>query len=183
MDFESIYNAALEYFNCKKMSELAKKLGTNQSSLSGLKSRNAVGNLIQKIYTTDPDALSFIFSNASKIEHEIHNKELEEATSDLFNAITRADYTWNYIAIRKLIETWIKPLTNKIDSISMDHFGCDLSLTLEEIENYDPNLLDIFDEEVLLGLRSDDIFDEKPKKTPTSTSVMERLKKSKKEDS
>ena len=53
----------LDFYNIKTITELAEKLSTTQSIISGWKSRQAFGTLIEKVSQVDENALYYIFDN------------------------------------------------------------------------------------------------------------------------
>ena len=68
------------YYEVTTLTELANKLKTTQSTISGWKSRNAIGSIIEKVLEIDENALYFVFKVDSKIETTV-SEEL------LFNSI------------------------------------------------------------------------------------------------
>ncbi|WP_320035761.1 hypothetical protein [Halarcobacter sp.] len=60
------------YFNVKNTTELATVLNTQQSTISGWKSRNAIGTLLEKLATIDENALYFLFKESEEPSHNIY---------------------------------------------------------------------------------------------------------------
>ena len=69
MNIEILINKLLNYYQLKTLNELAIKLDTTQSTISGWKARNAIGALTDTVANKDPEALEYIFSNNSKSQH------------------------------------------------------------------------------------------------------------------
>ena len=66
---EKAIDRLIEYFKIKTISDLAIKLDTTQSTISGWKARNAIGALTDTVANKDPEALEYIFTNNSKSQH------------------------------------------------------------------------------------------------------------------
>ena len=69
MNIEILINKLLNYYQLKTLNELAIKLDTTQSTISGWKARNAIGALTDTVANKDPEALEYIFTNNSKSQH------------------------------------------------------------------------------------------------------------------
>ena len=69
MNIEILINKLLNYYQLKTLNELAIKLDTTQSTISGWKARNAIGALTDTVANKDPEALQYIFTNNSKSQH------------------------------------------------------------------------------------------------------------------
>ncbi len=73
MNIDILIKKLLNYYNLKTLNDLADKLETTQSTISGWKSRNAIGALTDTVANKDPDALEYIFSNNSTIINQNNN--------------------------------------------------------------------------------------------------------------
>lgn len=80
MNAETLIKKLSNYYEVTTLTELANKLKTTQSTISGWKSRNAIGSIIDKVLEIDENALYFVFKVDSKIETTV-SEEL------LFNSI------------------------------------------------------------------------------------------------
>ena len=67
---EKAIDRLIEYFKIKTISDLAIKLDTAQSTISGWKARNAIGALTDTIASKDLKALEYIFANSSSKDIE-----------------------------------------------------------------------------------------------------------------
>lgn len=59
----------MEYYHVKSITELAEKLNTSQSTISGWRSRNAIGALTSTVAAVDEEALSHIFASKAQINN------------------------------------------------------------------------------------------------------------------
>jgi len=66
LNIEILINNLMDYYHVKSITELAEKLKTSQSTISGWRSRNAIGALTSTVASVDEEALSHIF--ASKVQ-------------------------------------------------------------------------------------------------------------------
>ena len=69
MNIELLIVKLINYYKIKTLNELAIKLDTTQSTISGWKARNAIGALTDTVANKDPEALEYIFTNNSKSQH------------------------------------------------------------------------------------------------------------------
>ena len=69
MNIEILIGKLLKYYQIKTLNDLAIKLDTTQSTISGWKARNAIGALTDTVANKDPEALEYIFTNNSKSQH------------------------------------------------------------------------------------------------------------------
>ena len=69
MNIEILINKLLNYYQLKTLNELAIKLDTTQSTISGWKARNAIGALTDTVANKDPEALEYIFANNHKSQN------------------------------------------------------------------------------------------------------------------
>lgn len=63
MNIEILIGKLLNYYQIKTLNELAIKLDTTQSTISGWKARNAIGALTDTVANKDPEVLEYIFSS------------------------------------------------------------------------------------------------------------------------
>lgn len=63
MNIELAIERLLDFYNIKTITELAEELSTTQSTISGWKSRQAFGALIEKVLHINENALYYIFDN------------------------------------------------------------------------------------------------------------------------
>ena len=67
MNIEILIGKLLKYYQIKTLNDLAIKLDTTQSTISGWKARNAIGALTDTVANKDPEALEYIFSSNSNV--------------------------------------------------------------------------------------------------------------------
>ncbi|MFA9240416.1 MAG: helix-turn-helix domain-containing protein [Candidatus Paceibacteria bacterium] len=82
MDIEIALEKLLNFYNIKTLTQLADKLNTNQSTISGWRSRQAFGTLIEKVLQVDEQALFYIFNNEL-----INDSNLKISEEVLINSI------------------------------------------------------------------------------------------------
>jgi hypothetical protein len=63
LDVELIIDRLLQHYEINTISELAVRLNSSQSTISGWKSRNSIGAIVDKLNEIDPKLLSLVFSN------------------------------------------------------------------------------------------------------------------------
>ena len=61
IDIELLIKRLLAFYNIKTLTDLATKLDTTQSTISGWKSRNAIGTLVDILIIKEPKILSDLF--------------------------------------------------------------------------------------------------------------------------
>jgi len=69
MNIELLIVKLINYYKIKTLNELAIKLDTTQSTISGWKARNAIGALTDTVANKDPEALEYIFANNHKSQN------------------------------------------------------------------------------------------------------------------
>lgn len=62
MNIEILISKLLDFYQIKTLNDLAVKLNTTQSTISGWKARNAIGALTDTVANKDPKALEYIFT-------------------------------------------------------------------------------------------------------------------------
>lgn len=82
MNIEILINKLIEYYNVKTITELAIKLDTTQSTISGWRARNAIGALADKVASIDSQALSFIFASSSQKIEDNHGQVAQNVNGD-----------------------------------------------------------------------------------------------------
>ena len=80
MNIELLIVKLINYYKIKTLNELAIKLDTTQSTISGWKARNAIGALTDTVANKDPEALEYIFANSSKSQNigSIRNSNISQ---------------------------------------------------------------------------------------------------------
>ena len=101
----------IEYFEIKTISDLAVKLDIAQSTISGWKSRNAIGALVDVIASKDLKALEYIFKNEN-IDYSRNN-----ASQNIMKSEPNIDEN-----ILKLVDTLCSfaKTNNKFDELKKD---------------------------------------------------------------
>lgn len=69
MNIEILIGKLLNYYQIKTLNDLAIKLDTTQSTISGWKARNAIGALTDTVANKAPEALEYIFSSTPNINN------------------------------------------------------------------------------------------------------------------
>ncbi|MFW3399590.1 hypothetical protein [Aliarcobacter butzleri] len=69
MNFETFFNKLLNFYNVKTITDLADKLNVTRSTVQGWKNRQAVGTVLEFLFTNEPSSLEYIFTNNSKSQH------------------------------------------------------------------------------------------------------------------
>ncbi len=69
MNFETFFDKLLNFYNVKTVTDLADKLNVTRSTVQGWKNRQAVGTVLEFLFTNEPSSLEYIFSNNSKSQH------------------------------------------------------------------------------------------------------------------
>lgn len=63
MEFTSFFDKLLVFYKVKSVTDLADKLNVTRSTVSGWKSRQAVGAILEYLFNNDLKALHYIFGN------------------------------------------------------------------------------------------------------------------------
>ena len=125
MNIDTLIRKLLNYYNLKTLNELADKLETTQSTISGWKSRNAIGALTDTVANKAPEALEYIFRSEN-----IHN--FQNSTNVIgqdFSNNSNAHHTQNIGNKMNIDENILKLLdtlysfaktNNKIDELKTD---------------------------------------------------------------
>ncbi|WP_148624266.1 hypothetical protein [Aliarcobacter cryaerophilus] len=88
MNIELLIVKLINYYKIKTLNELAIKLDTTQSTISGWKARNAIGALTDTVANKDPEALEYIFANSSKSQNigSIRNSNISQDVHTQMNS-------------------------------------------------------------------------------------------------
>lgn len=78
MNIEMLIMKLLSYYQIKTLNDLAIKLDTTQSTISGWKARNAIGALTDTVANKDPKALEFIFTDNSKFSNNVNEIKIND---------------------------------------------------------------------------------------------------------
>ncbi|WP_066356353.1 helix-turn-helix domain-containing protein [Aliarcobacter skirrowii] len=73
MEFTSFFDKLLAFYKVKSVTDLADKLNVTRSTVSGWKSRQAIGAILEYLFNNDLKALHYIFSNNSTIINQNNN--------------------------------------------------------------------------------------------------------------
>ncbi|MDY0180580.1 helix-turn-helix domain-containing protein [Aliarcobacter skirrowii] len=125
MNIDTLIRKLLNYYNLKTLNELADKLETTQSTISGWKSRNAIGALTDTVANKAPEALEYIFRSEN-----IHNfQNSTNVVGQDFSNNSNAHHTQNIGNKMNIDENILKLLdtlysfaktNNKIDELKTD---------------------------------------------------------------
>lgn len=63
MNFESLFDKILIFYNVKTVTDLADKLKVTRSTVSGWKNRQATGAILEFLFNNDLKALQYIFNS------------------------------------------------------------------------------------------------------------------------
>jgi len=88
LNIEILIKKLTDFYEIKTITELAEKLGTNQSTISGWRSREALGALVEKINSVNPDLLPYLFeenTNNQKIENNNGQNALNVSGDQNYN--------------------------------------------------------------------------------------------------
>jgi len=66
LNIEILIDKLIDYYNINTITELAEKLNTSQSTISGWKARNAIGAMTEKVAKNDEKALEAIFTKSTQ---------------------------------------------------------------------------------------------------------------------
>ena len=69
MNFETFFDKLLNFYKVKTVTDLADKLNVTRSTVQGWKNRQAVGTVLEFLFTNEPLSLEYIFANNSKSQH------------------------------------------------------------------------------------------------------------------
>ena len=80
MTFKDIYDKLLVIFGAKSLTELADKLKVERTTLSGWKSREALGTMLEHLNKLDSNLINKIYNKNNEstfIQHGIHSQQIE----------------------------------------------------------------------------------------------------------
>ncbi|WNL27692.1 hypothetical protein QUR76_08455 [Arcobacter cryaerophilus gv. pseudocryaerophilus] len=127
MNIEILIGKLLKYYQIKTLNDLAIKLDTTQSTISGWKARNAIGALTDTVANKAPEALEYIFSPETNVNNFNNSKN---ALAQAFGGQNTNNYNENIQSdnieidknILKLVDTLYNFAkdNNKIDELKTD---------------------------------------------------------------
>lgn len=127
MNIEILIGKLLKYYQIKTLNDLAIKLDTTQSTISGWKARNAIGALTDTVANKAPEALEYIFSPETNVNNFKNSKN---ALAQAFGGQNTNNYNENIQSdnikidknILKLVDTLYSFAkdNNKIDELKTD---------------------------------------------------------------
>ena len=127
MNIEILIGKLLKYYQIKTLNDLAIKLDTTQSTISGWKARNAIGALTDTVANKAPEALEYIFSPETNVNNFNNSKN---ALAQAFGGQNTNNYNENIQSdnieidknILKLVDTLYSFAkdNNKIDDLKTD---------------------------------------------------------------
>ena len=127
MNIEILIGKLLKYYQIKTLNDLAIKLDTTQSTISGWKARNAIGALTDTVANKAPEALEYIFSPETNVNNFNNSKN---ALAQAFGGQNTNNYNENIQSdnieidknILKLVDTLYSFAkdNNKIDELKTD---------------------------------------------------------------
>ena len=85
LNIEILIQKLIDFYNIKTITELAAILKTTQSTISGWKSREAIGALVEKVNEVNPEALLYLFAKDTQVNH-ISNSSASSGGSIIDNA-------------------------------------------------------------------------------------------------
>lgn len=85
MNIEILISGLLNYYHITTITQLAQKLDTTQSTISGWRARNAIGALTDRVATVDSQALAYIFSVGTQ-NNTISNTSVNSGGSVIDNS-------------------------------------------------------------------------------------------------
>ncbi|MCT7433767.1 hypothetical protein CJ673_09305 [Aliarcobacter cryaerophilus] len=127
MNIEILIGKLLNYYQIRTLNDLAIKLDTTQSTISGWKARNAIGALTDTVANKAPEALEYIFSPETNVNNFQNSKN---ALAQAFGGKNTNNYNENIQSdnaeidknILKLLDTLYSfaKTNNKIDELKTD---------------------------------------------------------------
>lgn len=127
MNIEILIGKLLNYYQIRTLNDLAIKLDTTQSTISGWKARNAIGALTDTVANKAPEALEYIFSPETNVNNFQNSKN---ALAQAFGGKNTNNYNENIQSdnieidknILKLVDTLYSFAkdNNKIDDLKTD---------------------------------------------------------------
>jgi len=127
VNIEILIGKLLKYYQIKTLNDLAIKLDTTQSTISGWKARNAIGALTDTVANKAPEALEYIFSPETNVNNFNNSKN---ALAQAFGGQNTNNYNENIQSdnieidknILKLVDTLYSFAkdNNKIDDLKTD---------------------------------------------------------------
>jgi lipopolysaccharide biosynthesis protein len=123
VNIEILIGKLLNYYQIKTLNDLAIKLDTTQSTISGWRARNAIGALTDTVANKAPEALEYIFSSEANINNfQNSNNKVSGSSALIDNSINKSNTNSNNK----------KENTNIPQSITIE-----LSSLFERLENKD----------------------------------------------
>lgn len=136
----------MEFYNIKTITELAQIINTTQPTISGWRSRNAVGALVEKVAEHDNKVLEYIFTSSS-------NTQAIQTISGGQNA---QNVHGDMVGRDKVDGTACnKPNTNPQDINTQQDAGVDVAQNI--CKDIDPATLNLFIESYEKAKEKDDI--------------------------
>ena len=127
MNIEILINNLIEYYHVKSITELAEKLNTSQSTISGWRARNAIGALTSTVASVDEEALSNIFASKTQTNN-LQNSKIVGAGVDNSQG---SKHTYN---------------TNVNYNFIPDYILDDLNILFKRAKGNEDNLIDAIDD-------------------------------------
>lgn len=92
MNIEILIGKLLNYYQIKTLNDLAIKLDTTQSTISGWRARNAIGALTDTVANKAPEALEYIFSSEANINNfQNSNNKVSGSSALIDNSINKSN--------------------------------------------------------------------------------------------
>lgn len=95
MNIEILIGKLLNYYQIKTLNDLAIKLDTTQSTISGWKARNAIGALTDTVANKAPEVLEYIFSSNPDINNFQNSNNKVSGFSSLIDNSSNKSNTSN----------------------------------------------------------------------------------------
>lgn len=96
MNIEILIGKLLNYYQIKTLNDLAIKLDTTQSTISGWRARNAIGALTDTVANKAPEALEYIFSSEANINNfQNSNNKVSGSSALIDNSINKSNTNSN----------------------------------------------------------------------------------------
>ncbi|MFW3441027.1 hypothetical protein ACN9J6_05745 [Aliarcobacter butzleri] len=137
MNIEILIMKLLSYYQIKTLNDLAIKLDTTQSTISGWKARNAIGALTDTVANKDPEALEFIFSSNSNVynlQNSTNRTVLDKSSNKEDNTNT---YYGNDLDIDKNILKLVDTVYSFAKENRLEELKTDLILLLQKYSSKD----------------------------------------------
>jgi hypothetical protein len=101
MDFDIFYKKLLDYYNVNSLTSLSQKISIERTTLSGWKSRKALGTMLDHINSLDPTIISKIYNDPTIINNlqnsKISGDGINNSKCNTYNTNSKERLTPSYL--------------------------------------------------------------------------------------